>query len=116
MSKKTKTGAPAAAGRAELRLFAIHRQPMRAKTPAQIASALEQMGFRCDTFTLRHDVSTWHARETLHLSLRQARGALMALEDHPELHDHFRLALGGVVTLTDRAIASLAVLMTVGEL
>lgn len=115
MSKKTKTGAQAAAGQAEPCLLSLHRQPMMAKTPAQIAKALEEMGFRCDTFTLRHDVSAWHARETLHLSLRQARGALMSLEDHPELHDHFRLALGGVVALTDRAIASLAVLMTVGE-
>jgi hypothetical protein len=91
--------------------WAWHRQPMLTKTPEQIIEALRLAGFRCETFTLRHDVSAWHAQDSVYLYLAQARGTLQTLEEYPEIPDFFRHALGGVVALTEHASAALAVLM-----
>ena len=124
MSKKTKTGAKVAAGRAEPRLqsnettgFLHEVMPFMGMSEAQISAKVRQAQGRNPSgkdrvlqslFTVRKDATVGDALDTIGHLLYQAHGGVTTLSEDANLEEATRAKAWGLVQLLEQAQAALS--------
>lgn len=120
MSKKTKTGAKVAAGRAEPRLQIPQRTPwmenlrplqVRGLSAAQIAAKVQMaQGLPVQSlFTVRNDATFDDALDTVNSLLTQCCGVLSTMVLDGTVHNQTKATASAVETLILQAMAALVV-------
>lgn len=131
MSKKTKTGAKVAAGRAEPRLQSdettgfiprvtlLHEvRPFMGMSEAQISATVRQAQGHHPSgrdrvlqslFTVRNDATVGDALDTINLLLYQAHGGVTTMSEDTNLEEAMRAKAWGLVQLIEQAQAALSV-------